>query len=69
MKLVVSDYVGSNTVVAVNVAGADALRPVSVRLLDNTHDLVPWTGFSWNDGALELRKDGPGSCAFVVDFR
>ncbi len=69
VKLVVSDYVGSNTVVAVNVAGAGALKPMSVRLLDNTHDLVPWTGFSWNDGALELRKDGPGSCAFVVDFR
>ena len=68
-KLVVSDYVGSNTVIGVSVSGAGALKPASVRLLDNTHDLVDWKGFSWRDGALELRKDGPGSCAFVVDFR
>ena len=64
-----SDYVGTNTVIGVSVAGAGALKPASVRLLDNTHDLVDWKGFSWRDGTLELRKDGPGSCAFVVDFR
>jgi len=69
VKLVVSDYVGSNTVVNVTVAGAGNLKPASVRILDNARDLADWTGYTWKDGALELRKDGPGSCAFAVDFK
>ena len=68
-RLLVSDYFGKATEIAVGVKGLEKFAVKSVKLLDDKHNLEETTGYTFKDGRLTLKKTEPGSALFVVDFK
>ncbi|MBQ9336200.1 MAG: hypothetical protein IJS14_02745 [Lentisphaeria bacterium] len=66
-RLLVSDYRGDSPALSIRVAGMDGAS-VSAELLDQEHDRTP-AEFDFRDGVLTLRKNTPGSAAFMVTFQ
>lgn len=68
-SLLMTDFRGEERALVLKVTGIPLEARPRVRLLDDGHDLVEWTDFTWKDGVLTLRKAEPGSVVFAVDFR
>lgn len=65
--LLVTDYLGTNTTIKVDVKGVNPACSAKATVLDYTHDLVPATAI-WKDGQLALEKPVAGSAAFLVTW-
>ena len=66
-RLLVSDYRGGSSTLTLRVGGMDGAA-VSAELLDQEHDRAP-AEVVFRDGVLTLRKNTPGSAAFMVTFQ
>ena len=65
--LIVSDYRGTAGELTLRVAGMEGAE-VAAEVLDQEHDRTP-ADLDFRDGVLTLRKNQPGSAAFLVAFR
>ena len=65
--LLVVDYGGTSSEIAVSVKGVGAGAKVRCKVLDATHDLAPQT-VVFAEGRLSIRKNNEHSAAFFVEF-
>lgn len=65
--LLVTDYLGTNTTIRVDVKGVNPACLAKATVLDHTHDLKP-CDVTWNDGRLTLEKRAAGSASFLVTW-
>lgn len=65
-RLLVTDIRGKATEIKIAIGGLSAMRPTSVRILDNERDLVETDDFAWSGDVLTLRKAHSGSAVFLI---
>ena len=66
--LLVTDYRGTETTFEVSVKGVPAGVKPRVQRLDHGHADWEEVPSFWDGGKLTLKKESPGSAAFLVDF-
>ncbi|MBR0459976.1 MAG: hypothetical protein IJJ26_12120 [Victivallales bacterium] len=64
--LLIADYRGGRPVLAFNIQGMENAQ-ASALVIDDTHDLTPHP-IEWDGKRLVIRKNMPGSAAFLVQF-